>query len=218
MEQPATDPPKKKRRPRRKPGEAPRPLGAPRKDGLPPVQRKALAAAAPDALRRVPEPASDLAQHVRELAGDGLIVEDIAALVRCNEEDLEKGGSLFEDVQIGRALGSLHLCRELKKRAIGGHPILTIYATKALAGLSDTGRKKPAKSGEQDLTKITLRVVDAITQRGKPRPIRARSRSGQRGEKAEGGSSEGGNAAAAPERAGSRDTGVGETAPRDSSV
>lgn len=202
-------------------------MGRPPKDGSKPVQRKALAAETPDPLRRVPPPKSDLAKCVRDLAEDGLMAEDIAALTGCDVEDLEKDGAYHRDVQIGRALGSHKLCRELKTRALKGHPILTIYATKAIAGLSETGRKAPAKSENGEISEITVKFVDDDSKRARGEGA-ARTRVDASSEKAEEAGS--GAPASAPEKAaaparkapekGPRAgvSAVGKTAPREGPV
>lgn len=143
----------------------PRLPGRPRKDGLPPIQRKKLAAQtaptanlSPDEIKALRE----LVARIRYLAGRGMPLKYIAALTRVPVTDFETGGRFAEDIEIGKAEAALAVMEATYTRVIEGKTIETLFWLKCNAGWAETAsaRKKMAEDeDDNEISEIELKVV-----------------------------------------------------------
>lgn len=149
---------------RRKPGEPPRPMGRPRDDGAPPVQRKAIEEAENEGPPPPPRSHKELIAKVREYAREGGMPEHVAALVRVPVEDLKPGGRLYEEFAASEAWGLQLVARNHFKRARNqtGNPLPAMHILNEKARWKD----KPEKAkDDEELREIVLRVVDEFSRR-----------------------------------------------------
>jgi hypothetical protein len=133
----------------------PRPRGGPRKDGMPPIQRKRVSICpitgkpeveeiAPEELRKV-EKLTKLLARIRHLAGRGLLPPHISVLTGVAVADLSPGGMYYDDVETGRAEAVLAVAENHYDRVLQGkstHEVM--FYLKSIGGWSETadGRKK----------------------------------------------------------------------------
>lgn len=198
----------RKRKPRRKAGEPPRERGRPRKDGSPPVPRKARPEGAAGLNEKNAEPPYPATLHefrdrIFDLARKGVAPLHVAALVGVEVEDLQSGDLAIEDlfekararredfnafVRKAEAFGVEQICGAFHERAtaIAGHPLPAIAALNNRNGMK-ADRATLAAKDDDVVDRIELVLVDARKQVGATAGAGGKPREGAEGaaEKAE---------------------------------
>jgi hypothetical protein len=140
----------------------PRGKGHPRKDGMPPIQRKKLDVCP---IRGLPEPEplkqvkklTELLGRIRHMAGRGLMPPHIAVLTGVTVEDLSPGGLYYQDMEIGIAEAVLAAAENHYDRVLRGkstHEVM--FYLRSIGKWAETadGRKKSrGEVGEPEETK-----------------------------------------------------------------
>lgn len=168
-----------------KPGDPPRKsAGRPRKDGSPPVPRASIGEVGVPAHQVIPNAppqplAGDLSLRIRDLAGLGLPLSDIAAAVGCLPQDLDGLGVYAKDVKIGLGEANEKVARVMMERAMDGNPAAMIFWAKCRMGWNESGSRETAEGKKgREVKRINWKVVDAPngarSEQKKPVPKRAR--------------------------------------------
>ena len=137
--------------------------GRPRKDGLPPIQHKTIAAIEGEEALRATQRDAKVVARVRYLGGLGLPLEDIAVDTGLTIEDLKQGGRYYYDIRVGIKDANLEIAKVMFEKAKTGKYVETMFYAKARMGWSETpqGRAKvAAEKGEGELTGIDVEFDD----------------------------------------------------------